>query len=228
MWRKSWDDNRDPAIKARLVQYNQDDCWELRHIADFIWGLTSVNSATVIAPAVFKTTRTEELATDRPHWEVFKAKEYASEDLKRVAKCGYFDYQPDKVFVRTHPHFKTINKRHRRLRRTSLRVNKVDSIECERCPECRSKNIHKGKQMSHDLVDLKFFKGGVKKWITRIVSWRYSCSRCNHSVQFRREVDQSAQIWPRPLELVRLFQCRLRFEYESRREEPGGRIRAYE
>jgi hypothetical protein len=48
------------------------------------------------------------------------------------------------------------------------------------------------------------------------------------SVQFRRKVAPSAQIWPRPLELVRLFQCWLRLEYESRREEPSGRIRTYE
>jgi hypothetical protein len=40
--------------------------------------------------------------------------------------------------------------------------------------------------MSHDLVDLKFFKGGVKLWVTRIVSWRYSCcSKCKH--QFSSE-----------------------------------------
>jgi len=178
VWRKSWDDNRDADIKARLVQYNQDDCRELRHISDFIRGLIPADS-TVIAPTTaVKTIRTEELATDRPRWELFRPKEYASEDLKKVAKCGYFDYQRDRVFVRTHPHFKTINKRHRKFQRTSLRVNKVHTFESQRCPECRSKDIHRGKQMSHVLVDLKFFKGGVKKWITRTVSWRYSCSKC--------------------------------------------------
>jgi DNA-directed RNA polymerase subunit RPC12/RpoP len=148
--------------------------------------LTPADSATATAPTTApKTARTEELAADRPRWELFRPKEYASEDFEKVAKCGYFDYQRDKVFVRTHPHFKTINKRHRKFQRTSLRVNKVHTFECQRCPECRSKDIHKGKQMSHDLVDLKFFKGGVKKWVTRIVSWRYSCAKCKQ--QFSSE-----------------------------------------
>jgi predicted RecB family nuclease len=179
VWRKSWDDNHDPEIKARLIQYNQDDCRELRHIADFIRGLTSADSATaMVPPTAFKTTRTEELAVDRPRWELFRPKEYASEDLKKVARCAYFDYQREKVFVRTHPHFKIINKRHRRFKRTALHVNKVHSIESQRCPQCRSKDIHKGTGISHDLVDLRFFKGGVKKWITRTVLWRYSCSKC--------------------------------------------------
>jgi Transposase IS66 family len=39
--------------------------------------------------------------------------------------------------------------------------------------------------MSHDLVDLQFFKGGVKKWITRTVSWRYACAKYKH--QFSSE-----------------------------------------
>ena len=186
VWRKSWEDSHDPDIKARLVQYNQDDCRELRHIVDFIRGLTAPDSGAGTGPqTAFKTTRTEELATDRPRWELFRPKEYASEDLKKVAKCAYFDYQREKVFVRTHPYFKTINKRHRRFKRTSLHINKVHSIESQRCPQCRSKDIHKGKQVSHDLVDLKFFKGGVKKWVTRTVSWRYSCSKCKH--QFSSE-----------------------------------------
>jgi hypothetical protein len=171
VWRRSWDVNHDPDIKARLVQYNQDDCRELRHIADFIRGLTSPDSGTDIGPqTAFKTTRTEELATDRPRWELFRPKEYASEDLKKVAKSAYFDYQREKVFVRTHPHFTIINKRHRKFKQTSLHINKVLSIECQRCPRCRSKHIHKDKQMSHDLVDLKFSKGGVKKWVTRTVA----------------------------------------------------------
>ena len=84
VWRKSWDDNRDADIKARLVQYNQDDCRELRHISDFIRGLIQADSATDIAPpTALKTIRTEELATDRPRWELFRPKEYASEDLKK-------------------------------------------------------------------------------------------------------------------------------------------------
>ncbi len=58
-------------------------------------------------------------------------------------------------------------------------------MESARCPLCGSKKIEQGKQMSHVEIDLKFFKGGVKKWITRTVSWRYCCSKCMH--QFSSE-----------------------------------------
>ena len=186
LWRRSWDANRAEDMKARLVQCNQDDCRELRHVADFIRRFTSPDFVTAAVPQVtFKTSRTEELAKDRQRWEIFRPKEYASEDFEKVAKCGYFDYQRERVFVRTHSHFKVVNKKHRRFRRTSLRVNKVYTLESRRCPRCQSKNIQQNKQLSHDLVDLKFSSGGVKKWITRTMSWKYSCSTCKYQFTSR-------------------------------------------
>ena len=183
VWRNTWNDNEAAEIKARLLQYNQDDCRALKLVCDFIRGLTAPEAATAaVDQTPFKTTRTEELTQDRPRWELFRVKEYALEDFKKVAKCAYFDYQRERVFIRTHPHLKTRAKRHRKA---SIKINAVCSLECERCPQCQSKKIEQGKQMSHVDVDLRFFKGGVKKWTTRTVSWRYSCSKCKY--QFSSE-----------------------------------------
>jgi hypothetical protein len=179
--RKNWEANKAAETKAWLLQYNQDDCRTLKHVSEFIQGLTSLASTVATgSPAHFKTTHTQELIEDRPRWELFRPKEYALEDLKKVAKCAYFDYQRERVFVHTHPHFKAVNKKHRKFRRTAIRVNKVDSRGARTCPRCRSQNINKGKPISHDLFDLRFSKGGVKKWITRFVSWQYCCSKCDH------------------------------------------------
>ena len=179
IWRHSWNENRDEEIKARLLQYNKDDCHELKHITDFLVQITSpgAGATTSFPQAIFKVVPTGELATARPRWALFRPREYASADLERVAKCAYFDYQRDKVFVRTHPQIKTAIKKRRT---TSNRVNTVSAFEGERCPACRSEKIDPRKQMSHVEIDLKFFKGGVKRWVKRTVSWRYRCSRCKH------------------------------------------------
>ncbi|HYI97101.1 MAG TPA: TM0106 family RecB-like putative nuclease [Bryobacteraceae bacterium] len=184
LWRKSWNENRVPDMKARLLQYNQDDCRELKHVADFIRRVISPALTTAALPQTpFKTAPTEELIKTRPRWELFRPREYVLEDLEKVAKCAYFDYQRERVFVRTHPHLKGVAKKQRKA---SIRVNTVCPLESERCPRCQSKKIEQGKQMSHTEIDLKFFKGGVKKWVTRTVSWRYGCSKCKH--QFSSEV----------------------------------------
>ena len=182
VWRNTWQANKAPDIKARLVQYNQDDCHTLKRIVEFISGLAAADSSSnAVSQIPFKNAQSEDRTKDRPHWDIFRPREYASEDFKKVARCAYFDYQREKVYVRTHPHFKVVNKRHRKFRPLSSRINKVESLESYRCPHCQSRKIEKGKQLSHDVIDLKFFKNGMKKWITRVLSWRYSCLKCKHT-----------------------------------------------
>ncbi|MCX6575217.1 MAG: TM0106 family RecB-like putative nuclease, partial [Candidatus Aminicenantes bacterium] len=161
--------------------YNQDDCRTLKHVCEFIKRLTFMDDT---SPAVDrtlpKTIRTDEMTKERPRWELFGPKEYALEDFKHVNKCAYFDYQREKVFLRTHRQFKIINKQRRMLKRTTTCSNRIIDIECKRCPACRKCSIEKIKQMGRRFFDLKFSKSGIKRWITRIQSYRYKCRRCGH------------------------------------------------
>ncbi|MGD0919269.1 MAG: TM0106 family RecB-like putative nuclease [Thermodesulfobacteriota bacterium] len=181
VWRKTWETNGDPDFKASLIQYNQDDCRTLKNVCEFIYRLTSEVTATHEPPqSLPKITRTEEMTMERPSWEVFGVREYVLEDLKYVTKCAYLDYQREKVFVRTHRQFRIINKRRRRLKHTKTHPNSVIDIECKRCPRCRKKGIEQIKQMSRLMIDLKFSKTGVKKWITNFRSYRYKCLKCGY------------------------------------------------
>lgn len=60
---------------------------------------------------------------------MFGAREYALEDFKHVVKCAYFDYQREKIFLWTDLPLKTINKQHRKLKRTKLRPNQKVVLE---------------------------------------------------------------------------------------------------
>jgi len=64
--------------------------------------------------------------------------------------------------------------------RTNTRPNSIVILECHTCPQCNSKRIGMIKRMSHAVIDLRFFKTGVKKWITRTDSSRYHCQKCQH------------------------------------------------
>ena len=181
VWREGWEATGDPSLKANLLEYNQDDCHTLKHVCEFIRALTEPD---VTSPGVHhnlpKTIRTDEMIKERPRWELFRPKEYALEDLKHVNKCAYFDYQREKVFLRTHRQFKAINKQHRMLKRTNIRPNRIVGIECVRCPRCQKKSIQQTKRLGRLLIDLKFSKTGVKKWITKFHSYRYRCQKCGH------------------------------------------------
>lgn len=179
VWRNEWKETGAAELKARLLRYNQDDCRTLKHLVEFMRQLTPPGDAGTTQPSTpVKTIQTEQMIKERPRWDMFRPREYASEDLEKIVKCAYFDYQREKVLVRTHPHFKVVNKKHRKFRRTSKHANIVSSVERRRCPKCRSTAIEKQEQMSRDLIDLKFFRGGMKKWISRTVFWTYCCSKC--------------------------------------------------
>jgi predicted RecB family nuclease len=185
-WRKNWESTKELGLKSKLIQYNRDDCSELKRLCEFIGRPNSLDFANTGGNSAGpKVSHTADLRKDRPRWQMFGNREYALEDFKQVVKCSYFDYQREKVFVRTHQHFKAINKRHRKLKRTNLRPNKIVTLCCQRCPQCRKKTVEKKKGMSHALIDLKFSRSGVKKWITRFDAWRYRCSKCKH--QFSSE-----------------------------------------
>jgi predicted RecB family nuclease len=176
VWRSKWEATRDPDLKTKLIDYNRADCVALKKLTEFV--LHHITSAAVNSESGTKVTHTKDLITDRPHWGIFRAKEYASEDLKRVNKCAYFDYQREKVLVRTHRNFRTINTRSRTRQKTSLRPNATSSMEMTSCPKCESAAIKPLKEMNHLLVDLRFSQTGVRKWITDTHSFRYRCKTC--------------------------------------------------
>lgn len=181
VWRKGWEANAAPHLKASLLQYNEDDCRTLKHLSELIGRLTCPVPIDPGDPHVLPATiRTEEMLKERSRWEMFRVREYALEDFKYVNECAYFDYQREKVFVRTDRQFRVINKRHRNLRRTNIRPNKIINIECKRCPRCQKKDIEQIKQLGRLLIDLKFSRTGVKKWIIKFQSYRYKCRKCGH------------------------------------------------
>ncbi|MBI5049594.1 MAG: TM0106 family RecB-like putative nuclease, partial [Nitrospirae bacterium] len=182
VWRKNWETSGGSDLKADLIRYNEDDCRMLKHLCEFIGRLSCPDAPNLAAPPNLPViTRTEEMIKERPHWEVFRPKEYALDDFKHINKCAYFDYQREKVFVRTHGQFRIINKQRRKLKRTETRPNRTVEIECKRCPKCQKKNIEKIKQMRRLVIDLKFSRTGVKKWRTKFYPDRYKCQKCGHA-----------------------------------------------
>ena len=175
-WRNEWEATRDPGLKARLIDYNRRDCQALKDLTDF---LRRQGAATALdRENAVKVSQTKDLLSERPHWKIFAAKQYASEDLRSINKSAYFDYQREKILVRTFRGFKTINKRNRRRKKNLLRLNETAKIEMTGCPICEGSGIKAVKEMNYLLLDLRFSETGVKKWIKDTHSFRYSCQKC--------------------------------------------------
>ena len=175
-WRDEWERTRDPDLKARLIDYNRKDCLALKDLTNFL--IRQAATTAMNHDKGVKISHTKDLLSERPHWEIFAPTQYASEDLKLINKSAYFDYQREKVLVRTHSNFRAINKRSRRRKRTLLRPNETAKIGMTNCPTCKSRAINALKEMSYLLLDLRFSQAGVKKLIKDTYSLRYLCQKC--------------------------------------------------
>jgi predicted RecB family nuclease len=176
IWRTEWEAQDELDLRAKLIEYNRNDCLVLKKLTEFILHQTASIPDERSQP---KVTCTEALTKAHPQWQIFTRRDYVLEDFKQVVKCSYFDHQREKVFVRTDRRMKGVNKRHRKLKRTSVSPNSVVELIMKKCPSCGSKRIEFRRRQSRTLFDLKFTKSGVKKWtIRKSFSWYY-CFKCH-------------------------------------------------
>jgi len=179
IWRTDWDLRNEDDTKTALIEYNRADCVRLKCVSEFV--LRHVSEIPHQEDNGTKVSQTKEAPEKRPYWQLFGPKKYALEEFGRINKRAYFDYQREKVFVRTHKSFRAINRQHRNHRKTSFRPNEHNLTELNRCPKCGSGRVQVIKTMSHTLLDLKFFRAGVKKWVIDSHAFRYRCSRCQEA-----------------------------------------------
>jgi predicted RecB family nuclease len=178
VWRDAWERGHDPGLKEKLIRYNKEDCLAVKALCDFLVrverGRTAGEGQNEEAPGF---TSTQDLPKPQRNWPHYGRQTFALADLERVNECAYFDYQRERVYVRTEKRFKRINKR-AKLKRLPLTANKKVVIECGQCPFCGSQKVRRKHRLRRKTVDMKFFTGGVKKWVVQYVSWAYQCGEC--------------------------------------------------
>lgn len=182
VWRSRWKHSRLDIWKSKLVEYNLDDCIALKNVTAFLRAacdrMSSVNSS------VAHVQELDKLAQIQKWGKV----NFRNDDFNFVNKCSYFDYQRQRVYVRTS---KTI-KKHARLpwsqRNRKLQPNKKIEITALKCPLCGDKNIIYlpiGQRRRHvdtrvrRLFDLIVTPGGIKRRIIECRAAAYHCDNCD-------------------------------------------------
>ena len=106
IWRAQWETTRDPTVKRRLIAYNQEDCQAVQRVADAIANICSERASTA-AEAISVNVST--LERDPPLR--FGPLQYVAPDFKVINEAAYWDYQRNKVYVRTNDRLKRISRR---------------------------------------------------------------------------------------------------------------------
>jgi hypothetical protein len=182
-----WDRDCEESFKRNLELYNFEDCLALKRISELIYligsSVSGAGSVSENAGARYPIALAEELnpITSRPE---LKRPSFANPDLEFVNKCAYFDYQREKVFLRTN---ETVRKAQQRIRRREksrkLRVNRTIEARSKKCPHCNGKELVrvKGKMHTKLAYDLKVSNSGINRQVIACTAATHRCVGCKKS-----------------------------------------------
>ena len=176
VWRSEWEQSRDPAMKQKLVEYNADDCEALRRVTDFVRTLSTPPGVTTDGAAA-DVVHTESLRRETPC--IFRTVQFRLPELEAINRAAYWDYQREKVLVKSNARLQRIAEKSRKRRRVKPRVNKTVHWPAPvQCPKCGEPKFWKHGAASRTVFDVKFGASSIKRWVTMHLFGRYLCRKC--------------------------------------------------
>jgi predicted RecB family nuclease len=175
VWRQRWEISRDPKQRKALLDYNREDCEALEAVAD---KLIEIHHASPLdgQPSQNDVVRTSKLTRQGPF--VFKRNEFVFPEMESINKAAYWDYQRERVYVKSRHKLSCKRKRYVASRSALSPNATVEYARPSFCPTCKSKLIYRHGKRRKTVVDLRFMRHGVKRWVTRHVAQRYRCLSC--------------------------------------------------
>jgi len=179
VWRNTWEQSRDPAVKQALVQYNAEDCEALEIVTNAIVEITRPRRQSGDkAHMADEVVNVESMKRQSPF--SFDNKTSSIQEMEFLRKAAYWSYQRDGV------HFRDSTRRVRKARRvlaacktTSMRINKVVVNEVSpECPTCKRMSTVPKALRERILYDLHFGHFSIKRWVVKHVFQTYLCWRC--------------------------------------------------
>ena len=174
-WRHEWAASRTPLQKSSIIAYNAEDCKALDVLVSKLGELAqALPSCGSLPPDEVVDTTT----LKREHPYGFKRNTFAFPELSVINGAAYWDYQRDRIYVKSRGNLKRLATLRDRLRQVIAPNKTIDCPTPRSCPKCASANFFKHAKYSKTVIDLKFMRHGLKRMVTRYRFHRYQCHRC--------------------------------------------------
>jgi len=172
--RLAWERSRCSEPRDWLVRYNKDDCRALHLVTNVIHGLCRNNQ--IRRGGMCKSVVHADTLKNSKEYELIKNRSFFPE-LEIINRCSYFDYQRDRVYVRTDTNLKKRMRRAVAKSHSSRPIDKTTTLEPPvRCAYCKATNLVHHARLETVVEDLKFSRKGVKRWNVKYRSYRYMCN----------------------------------------------------
>ena len=181
-WRRKWETTGWSAFKEKLLNYNIEDCYALKLVTNFI-SMICANRFSDGNPGSQdqRICRVQDIESPwrNPDWGPAS---FAIPDYEFINRCAYFDYQREKVYVRTNQTARTdlARKMKQKNRKKNLRPAQEVEISAQKCPLCGGRNltIRQDSRLSRISYDLVVSPIGIKRRVIHVkTSWHW-CGDC--------------------------------------------------
>jgi predicted RecB family nuclease len=191
VWRRKWEATRGEEWQQRLTTYNLEDCVALKRVTQLVSDINAKNNLTaqtgpkgLVHPPVFD-------VQDIGMWQnnrTWRNITFFHPEYKYINECAYFDYQRDRVYVRTSKMLKKKLRERTKTSRLKLRVTRHINIVSSRCPACGSNEITtQVKRYETDCptpkakraYDLVMTSGSIKRQVIECRTMIHQCKKCH-------------------------------------------------
>ena len=176
MWRSDWEVSPHSDIKRKLITYNAEDCAAVQKVAEAIARVCDQQQTT---GALVESVNVKSLTREYP--QRFGPLNFAIPAFEAINAAAYWDYQRNKVYVRSSHRLQQVSQSRERRSHKSQRINKFIEVVEERpacCARCGSTIIYRNGRFTQTVYDLRFSASGIKRWIVRYLFNRYVCRAC--------------------------------------------------
>lgn len=187
--RHEWEQTRNPTLKARLTAYNTEDCQAAAIVTEALISLHASDPGAELTEKPSDAVYVRSLKRPQRRWGNFVS---PFKDLEDINLTAWWDYQRDRIYVKSHEFVKQ-NRSPQTRERTRwlnhLPVSKFiicpEQPFCPFCGEACDAVSHRKKT----LYDLVFGKTSVKRRIVNYSFNEYWCSKC------QKRYGEPAEFW---------------------------------
>lgn len=189
VWRAEWEASRNEDWKQKLTTYNLEDCVALRKVVEVVqMVIVKADSESTLPlneqgdpPVAF--VKDIEKLTDFHTWGKVN---FVHPDYEYINKCAYFDYQRERIYVRTSKMLRKNAAGKKKNANKFLKASKQIVVVASRCPVCKSKEVISGikKEVRSQeprvrrAFDLILTAGGIKRKVIELRTSIHKCRRC--------------------------------------------------
>lgn len=188
IWRFAWEVSKSSRLCEKLITYNSEDCQALEVLVRATLGLSSAQPADNPITSLLENVVHTECLPRKTLWGKFST---PISDFEQINKAARWDYQRDRVYVRSSKRIRRIGKHVVARRKASDRINKV--LACPDqvcCPKCGQRGFRHLVVTTKVLYDIFFGRCSLKRWVVEYRFRYHWCRSC------RMRYGMPSAFWP--------------------------------